>query len=888
MPTADERWSDDTLAALARDEPFLRQLALRLVRDPGTADDLVQETWLRAFSLRPAIGEGLYGWSSTVLRRLAARQRRGEARRAAREAAAARPERQDDPLDAVQRRVDAQAALVVALRRLSPEQREALVLRHAEERSLADIAARQGTSVATVKSRLAHGLAALRADLDRRAGGERGAHGLVLAPLLAPTLRRGRWLTTGAPTLTLAGGALLMGNTMKISFVAVALVAIAFVMHQVGSGPPRPTDATSPIVASTDAELTPGDAPVALEGPTEDDGRVASVPTASDAATAPEVGVERELVVRVAGPSGRTARIVVSGIQHVGSVVGTGRADFEVEVPGEVRCPLAPLVTPLPDGTLIGALRVRAEASGCPIAVLEVPLDTSGDAPTFEVELTLRTTAIVTGSVVTQAGSMWISAFALESGDRLGRYVGGTQVGGHGAFSVPVDHAGEVALVVTSTDHQPATVRCWVTRGSETRVGPLELVPAVAIQGLVVAHGTPKAGAHVVAVRVDVAGSVPVMNPERYRLSDHGGPTQLAWSGGTFLVTRSEATSGDGGSFHLGGLAPGAHAVSVREPTAARASWGGAPEPVTISAPAEGVRLESGWAELRLECEVPYLFEGQGTLLVGEPGWTPQGTGLSGSDLLTDPVLVVGLRPGVTTEVRVEFAGFEPVVHEVRAERAGEVLRRAVQLRRPPGSVRLTLALSGAPLSNDARILLLEPRVASADDPGAALFPEGEPRLGVFRRGRAIFEGVPSSARTLRLVPGGAASERHGDLADVTFDVDLLQGDEHYVSVRLERGALLRVRALEHDGSPLAARARVRDAAGAHVPTLFVARNPAGGTSTSTWGLDENTGGAGWNHVVPNLSPGEYVLEVELEGRARRDIRFRLTAGVQNEVTAQF
>ena len=35
MPTADERWSDETLAALARDKPFLRQLALRLARDPG-------------------------------------------------------------------------------------------------------------------------------------------------------------------------------------------------------------------------------------------------------------------------------------------------------------------------------------------------------------------------------------------------------------------------------------------------------------------------------------------------------------------------------------------------------------------------------------------------------------------------------------------------------------------------------------------------------------------------------------------------------------------------------------------------------------------------------------------------------------------------------------
>jgi RNA polymerase sigma factor (sigma-70 family) len=242
MPTADERWNDDILTALARDEPFLRQLARHLVRDPGTADDLVQETWLHAFSLRPTVGESLYGWTATVLRRLAARRRHSEARRAVREAAAARSERLDDPLDAVQHRLDAQAVLVTALRSLSSEQREALVLRYAEERSLADIAARQGTSVANVKARLARGLGVLRADLDRRAGGERGAHGVLLAPLLAPAVRRGHWLKTGAPSTTLAGGVLLMSNTLKLSFVVVALLAFFGIALWLAVVPPRPTE----------------------------------------------------------------------------------------------------------------------------------------------------------------------------------------------------------------------------------------------------------------------------------------------------------------------------------------------------------------------------------------------------------------------------------------------------------------------------------------------------------------------------------------------------------------------------------------------------------------------------------------------------------------------
>ncbi|MCO1596250.1 SigE family RNA polymerase sigma factor [Micromonospora sp. RHAY321] len=52
-------------------------------------------------------------------------------------------------------------ALVAALRRLSPEQREAIVLHHLADLSVADIATQVGVPVGTVKARLARGRNAL-------------------------------------------------------------------------------------------------------------------------------------------------------------------------------------------------------------------------------------------------------------------------------------------------------------------------------------------------------------------------------------------------------------------------------------------------------------------------------------------------------------------------------------------------------------------------------------------------------------------------------------------------------------------------------------------------------------------------------------------------------
>ena len=51
--------------------PRLRALARRLVHDEHAADDLVQETWVRAVERGPASGATPWQWLARVLRNLA-------------------------------------------------------------------------------------------------------------------------------------------------------------------------------------------------------------------------------------------------------------------------------------------------------------------------------------------------------------------------------------------------------------------------------------------------------------------------------------------------------------------------------------------------------------------------------------------------------------------------------------------------------------------------------------------------------------------------------------------------------------------------------------------------------------------------------------------------
>src|SRR5262245_24958882 len=166
---------------------WVRRLARHLVADLGLADDLSQETLVRALEHPPRAGLALRSWLARVLQNLVRERRRGEARRLEREERAARGESLASAHEVVEK-VTTQRLVVQALLELEEPYRTALLLRYFEDCSPRRIARETGAPLPTVKSRLARGLEKLRARLDRQHGGDGRTWGLALLPLAARPL----------------------------------------------------------------------------------------------------------------------------------------------------------------------------------------------------------------------------------------------------------------------------------------------------------------------------------------------------------------------------------------------------------------------------------------------------------------------------------------------------------------------------------------------------------------------------------------------------------------------------------------------------------------------------------------------------------------------------
>lgn len=144
-------------------ERAVRAIARRLLGESG-ADDVVQETWLRAIQQGPRRRRSLRAWLSAVARNVALNILRADQRRTRREQAAARPESQPwtDPLE--QRERDRR--MIAAVLRLAEPYRSTLLLRFYKGWSLAGIARRSRVSTTAVRKRLQRAFALLRAMLE--------------------------------------------------------------------------------------------------------------------------------------------------------------------------------------------------------------------------------------------------------------------------------------------------------------------------------------------------------------------------------------------------------------------------------------------------------------------------------------------------------------------------------------------------------------------------------------------------------------------------------------------------------------------------------------------------------------------------------------------------
>jgi RNA polymerase sigma-70 factor (ECF subfamily) len=192
-------------AAVAPPDPFaeealaqtdaLYRAALRLTRNPAEAEDLVQETYLKAFrsSARFERGTNLRAWLFTILMNTHRNSRRDAARNPIDvdsevvEQAQALPGRGATPEDLL---IDGtlDVDIKAALDALPEAFRSAVWLRDVEEFSYAEIAGMLDVPIGTVMSRISRGRKLLHDQLLATRGGE--AHG-------APSNQRDRAAAAG-------------------------------------------------------------------------------------------------------------------------------------------------------------------------------------------------------------------------------------------------------------------------------------------------------------------------------------------------------------------------------------------------------------------------------------------------------------------------------------------------------------------------------------------------------------------------------------------------------------------------------------------------------------------------------------------------------------------
>ena len=164
MESRSQGASDDLAAEIAAEAPRLQSFAYSLTRDRSEAEDLSQETVVRALTAagRFQRGTNLRAWLFTIARNLHISRVRSAARRPSTSMEDLVMELPDQPgvLDPVEQEVLARAdvsALMTAFRTLPPAFAEPLRLTAIEELTYQETALRLGIPIGTVMSRIYRG-----------------------------------------------------------------------------------------------------------------------------------------------------------------------------------------------------------------------------------------------------------------------------------------------------------------------------------------------------------------------------------------------------------------------------------------------------------------------------------------------------------------------------------------------------------------------------------------------------------------------------------------------------------------------------------------------------------------------------------------------------------
>jgi RNA polymerase sigma-70 factor (ECF subfamily) len=268
----------DSVTALLEQTSWVQKLARRLVQDPSMADDLAQDTLVRALEERPDAQRSLRGWLATVMRTSLGKRRRGEGNRTARERQRSRDEAEPSTLDVVERAAT-HSDVVQAVLGLEEPYRSTILLRFFDQLSYAEIARRQRISEATVNSRITRGLERLRQRLSTAYGGDRHALFLALAPLA-------KLPAIPAATIPLAG--------VKLMHLALGAATLSVVAVTVSLGLKEPNDPLRQVVPLNAAVPTLAEPAVSLVEPGTAEAPVARAERAPVAEPELEGGVAQQ------------------------------------------------------------------------------------------------------------------------------------------------------------------------------------------------------------------------------------------------------------------------------------------------------------------------------------------------------------------------------------------------------------------------------------------------------------------------------------------------------------------------------------------------------------------------------------------------------------------
>ncbi len=157
----------------------IRALAMSILGDEHAAEDVLQETWLRALNKPPPRQDSIGGWLRRVAEGIAISRLRSEGRRRNRETQWVEDrDCSHSSYDATER-AEVLRAVVDEVLALDEPYREAVMRRYFEGLPPREIATATDSTVATVNSRLQRAQSKLRERLDRRlsdrCGGMRGA-----------------------------------------------------------------------------------------------------------------------------------------------------------------------------------------------------------------------------------------------------------------------------------------------------------------------------------------------------------------------------------------------------------------------------------------------------------------------------------------------------------------------------------------------------------------------------------------------------------------------------------------------------------------------------------------------------------------------------------------